>query len=77
MLGKVVLLEWLDAHGDGGGWMDIVDIDGSRADVMTVGKVVYDDDTTVCVVQSWGFDDQYYNHMCVPRGMIESIEIIR
>jgi hypothetical protein len=67
---RAVKIEWLDAHGDGGAWMDIDDIDPSDAKVVTYGVVVNEDDTSVCVVQSHGFDGQYYNHMCVPRGMI-------
>lgn len=69
-----VVVEWLDAHGDGGGWMDIDEINPEIKPCETMGFVVADSDEFICVVQTHGFDGQYYNHMCVPRGMITKIE---
>jgi hypothetical protein len=54
--------------------MEIDEIDPQIDKCETMGFVVADTTDFVCVVQTHGFDEQYYNHMCVPRGMITKIE---
>lgn len=71
---RLVKIEWLDAHGDGGGWMQIDEIGPVMPPCMTVGFVVKENDEFLCVIQSHGFDGQYYNHLCIPKAMI--IEIV-
>jgi hypothetical protein len=70
---RLVEIEWLDAHGDGGGWMMTEEITPKMKACSTVGYVVAEDDDYICVVQTHGLDGQYYNHMCVPKGMIVNI----
>jgi hypothetical protein len=40
----------------------------------TVGFVQAENDEFVCVMQTVGFDGQYYNHLCVPKGMITEMK---
>lgn len=68
---RLVRIEWLDAHGDGGGWMLVDEIKPQMKHCVTVGFVVAEDKEFLCVVQTHGFDGQYYNHLCVPKGMIQ------
>jgi hypothetical protein len=54
--------------------MDIDDITPEIKECETMGFVVADDEAFVCVVQTHGFDGQYYNHLCVPKGMVTKLE---
>ncbi len=67
---RLVEIEWLDAHGDGGGWMMIEEITPKIKPCSTVGYVVTEDANFICTVQTHGLDGQYYNHLCIPKGMI-------
>jgi hypothetical protein len=71
---RLVRIEWTDAHGDGGGWMEVDKVSPEVPSCATVGFVVAEDDKFICVIQTAGFDGQYYNHLCVPKGMISEIK---
>jgi hypothetical protein len=72
-----VEIEWLDAHGDGGGWMEVNDIKPGMHACRTVGFVAKEDEEFICLIQTHGFDEQYYNHLCIPKGMITEMKELR
>ena len=67
---KMIKVTWLDAHGDGGRWMEAAEIIPDAEPCETVGFVASETDDFICLMQTHGFDGQYYNHLCVPKGMI-------
>jgi hypothetical protein len=71
---RLVRIEWIDAHGDGGSWMDSDSIKPDVPTCATVGFVQAENDQFICVMQTVGFDGQYYNHLCVPKGMITEMK---
>jgi hypothetical protein len=57
--------------------MDSDDIDPQVQPCETVGFVVANDDDFICLVQTHGFDGQYYNHLCIPKGMVQKTKKLK
>ena len=74
---RVVSIKWLDAHGDGGGWMTKKKIDPDAAACYTYGVLHKETKKYMCVIQTDGMDGQYYNHMCIPKSMIVKVKTLK
>jgi hypothetical protein len=83
---KIVLVEWSDAYGHGGGWRPVDDCEPTDLICVTVGFLVKKTKSHVVIAENLykkqkGINDHFLQ-MCsevitIPRGMVKKITILR
>lgn len=75
--GDLVEIHWKDAAGDSG-WREQSDVTTKPPDTWTVGYVLKNGRKALTVVQSTGgVDGAVDNSMCIPKGMIVDVTMLR
>lgn len=72
-----VLVVWHDAHSASDGWCAVGDVDASPCRVQSLGWLIPDAKPDhVTVAQSVSDDDALDSLLCVPVGMVVSVQIL-
>lgn len=77
---KLMQIEWRDAYGDGGEWIEQDEIETGVVLVHTVGWLVDQTEAGITLAQSWAEDDginAFFNYMTIPKGMILGMREIK
>lgn len=72
-----VLVVWHDAHSLGDDWCELSDISDEPCVVETIGWLLADKKAGhVVVVQSITGDDSLDSVLCIPVGMVQSVQVL-
>ena len=72
-----VLVIWHDAHSIADGWCEVADIDDEPCVVETLGWLLSDKKSGhVVVAQSITSDDGLDSVLCIPVGMVQSVQVL-
>jgi hypothetical protein len=72
-----VLVVWHDAHSLGDNWCELSDIDNEPCVVETIGWLLSDKKSDhVVVAQSITADDSLDSILCIPVGMVQSVQVL-
>jgi hypothetical protein len=71
---KLVLIEWIDSHSNGKGWVNINAFDPENSVVYSVGWLVHDDEKSKVIMPHISIDtDECYGVMTIPTVAVRSI----
>jgi hypothetical protein len=71
---KLVLIEWIDSHSNGSGWVNINSFDPKNSVVYAVGWLIHDDEESKVIVPHISIDtDECYGTMTIPTVAVRNI----